>query len=116
MRKLELGQTRLVVYHSYRSISFQAVNTVNLASHMDTATIVQLNKGLILSTKCCLLLDGFNGWIMTKDVACCPRNIKQNLLGKLGFQTFLINSFKFAFLAGFLDSLLQTLIKGIFVR
>ncbi|RSK22699.1 hypothetical protein D8834_05620 [Streptococcus oralis] len=116
MRKLELGQTRLVVHHSQCSISFQTVDSVNLASHMDTATIIQLNKGLIFTTKCCFLLDGFNGWIMTKDVTSCPSHIKQNFLGKLGFQTFLINGFKFAFLTGFLDSLFQTLVKGIFIR
>ena len=92
---------RLVVHHSIlHQLSGGQYGQPCLAHR--PASIVQLNKGLILSTKCCLLLDGFNGWIVTKDVACCPNNIKQNFLGKLGFQTFLINSFKFAFLAGFL--------------
>ena len=105
MRKLELSQTGFVVYYSYRPISFQTVNTVNLASYKDTATIVQLNKGLLFSTKICLFFNGFDGWIMAENVTSRPCNIKQNFFGKLGFQTFLINSLKFPFLTGFLDSL-----------
>ena len=105
MRKLELSQTGFVVYHSYRPISFQTVNAVNFTSYKDTATIVQLNKGLLFPTEIRFLFDGFDGWIVSENVASRASYIKQNFLGKLGFQTFLINGFKFAFLTGFLNSL-----------
>ncbi len=88
MRKLELSQTGLVVYHSYRSISFQSVNAVNLASYKDTASIVQLNKGLLFPTEIRFLFDGFDGWIVSENVASRASYIKQNFLGKRGLPNF----------------------------
>ena len=76
MMKLELSQTRLVVYYPYRPISFQTVNAVNLTSYKDTPTIVQLNKGLLFPTEIRFLFDGFDGWIVSENMSSHPCYIK----------------------------------------